>query len=128
MAAVMSAGIASKNTALDQSLVSTGAKLDQGRAALRGFKYWDLDSPRLSDHGQSLLFKTQREDTLDNITNTFQVSSSILINFSFRKSLFSTPSLPYDSFFGGYINDLCAVSRLLAYQTTETPAKIVAVE
>ena len=39
MAAVMSAGIASKNTALDRSLFSTGAKLDQGRAALRDFKY-----------------------------------------------------------------------------------------
>ena len=71
----------------------------------------------------------ESEDTLDNVTSTFHVSSSILINFSFRKkSFFQLLIALYDSFFGEYINDLCAVSRLLGYQTMEILAKIVAVE
>ena len=66
---------------------------------------------------------------MGNDTSTFQVSSSILINFSFRKkSFFQLLLALYDSFFGEYINDLCAVSRLLGYQTIEIVAKIVAVE
>lgn len=69
------------------------------RSLVIGFNYVGLDSPKMTNRGQSFLFQIT-EDTFNNVTVIFKVLTLTLTNFSFGKKSVLQPLIAhYDSLF-----------------------------